>query len=66
MQMIPVKSSNVKGVGHSLETLTLHVTYHHGGTYTFSPVSAAMFQSLLQASSIGKAVSALGIKGTKI
>jgi hypothetical protein len=64
MEHVAVNSSNVASVGH--EGDTLQVTFKHGGTYEYSGVTKDAFNKLVNASSIGKHLNAMGIKGTKI
>lgn len=53
----PVASSNVSAV--KWEDGTLYVRYQHGGEYAYPGVEAEEAESVLHASSVGKAVAAL-------
>lgn len=52
MNMIPVDSSNLSSVGY--ENSILYVSFHHGGTYSYTGVPQSVYQNLLNASSKGK------------
>ena len=54
MTMQPVKSSNVKDVGHDADTNTLGVQFHSGATYHYHDVPAEKHAALLASESIGK------------
>lgn len=53
MQRTPVKSSNVKSVGHDPATGTLEVEFNNGGLYHYEGVSADKHAELMKADSIG-------------
>lgn len=53
INMIGVKSSQVKSIGHCPITNTLAVTFNSGGTYHYHDVSAKQFESLSKAESVG-------------
>ena len=53
MNMIPVKSSAVKAIGHAGDTL--EIEYASGGRYRLEGVTAGQFESLLASESIGRA-----------
>lgn len=52
MNMFPVDSSNISSVGY--ENNILYVSFHHGGTYSYSGVPYNIYQNLLNAPSKGK------------
>lgn len=52
MTRVSVKSSLLRGVGHQGEVL--EVEFANGGVYRYTPVSAALFDELLKAESVGK------------
>ena len=54
VDMVPVKSSAIKAVGHDAGTGIVHVEFHSGGTHRFGPMSAAEFERFRNAESIGK------------
>ena len=54
MTMQPVKSSNVKAVGHDADTNTLGVQFNSGATYHYHDVPAEKHAALLKSESIGK------------
>lgn len=51
MKLTPVKSSNILAIGHT--GTKLRVQFHNGKTFEYPGVSAAKFQELRDASSIG-------------
>lgn len=53
MQRQPVKSSNIKSIGHDPATNTLHVEFNGGSVYEYVGVSAEKHKALLSADSIG-------------
>lgn len=63
MNMIPVKSSNIKEIGHEGNIMRVH--YLNGGIYDFLKVSHDSFQDIMKSESKGKALRTLGIKGIK-
>ena len=52
MQMIPVKSSNIKAAGH--EANTMRVEFTNGTVYDYPGVSAELFNNFMQAESQGR------------
>lgn len=54
MYRIPVTSSNVVSVGYDQNSLTLEVEFKGGSVYHYFDVPEAIYQELMQASSIGK------------
>lgn len=59
---VPVKSSNVKSVGYSAKTKTLHVEFTNGGVYEYGNVPSEKYAALRKAKSIGGYLAA-SIKG---
>lgn len=53
MNLVPVKSSNVQGVGYDPATRTLHVQFKGGATYAHHDVSPEQYHGLLYAKSTG-------------
>lgn len=53
MQRTAVQSSNVAEVGYDSSTLTLEVLFHSGAMYQYFDVPKAVYDALMQASSIG-------------
>lgn len=49
----PVKSSNIKAIGHDPDTNELHVEFATGGRYVYEGVDADEFAALRDAKSIG-------------
>lgn len=49
----PVRSSNVRSVGYSLEERVLEVAFHSGGLYRYDGVPADVHAALMLASSKG-------------
>lgn len=54
MNRTPVKSSNIKSVGHDPATKTLEVEFNSGGVWRYADVPAEKHQALIGADSIGK------------
>lgn len=54
MQMIPVSSSNLASVGYDAVSKTLFVSFHKGGTYSYSNVPENVYQGLMNAPSKGR------------
>ena len=52
MNMIPVNSSDLSGVGY--ENGTLYIAFHSGGFYSYSGVPASVYSALLSAPSKGR------------
>lgn len=62
--MYQVESSNVGFVGHNENSM--FVKYKTGDLYRFEQVDKKQFDVILKCGSVGKAIHALGIKGTKM
>ena len=66
----PVKSSQIKAIGHCGDTNTLCVEFSGGGCYHYAGVSADDYDKLMKAESVGshfgKHIKAGGFKFTKI
>lgn len=54
MQHTSVSSSNISSIGYDLDSRTLEVTFHNGGTYAYSGVPQSEYDALMSASSHGK------------
>jgi hypothetical protein len=54
MEMKTVESSNLKEVGYDKKTKKLRVTFHNGGSYTYSGVPETTHNELINAPSIGE------------
>jgi len=52
MQLIPVKSSNLKAAGH--DNGIMRVQFSNGTEYDYKGVSAEVFNNMLQSKSVGK------------
>ena len=63
MKLVPVKSSNVKSVGHDPATNVLTVEFIGGSRYEYSGVTAAQHKALMEAPSIGQHLYQHHIKG---
>jgi hypothetical protein len=50
---MPVRSSNVKSVGHDPKSNTLQVEFHNGGVYEYKDVPASAHQAFVNARSVG-------------
>ena len=53
MEMTSVKSSNIKAVGHSKKTNTLHVEFKGGKTFAYDGVLSKEYSEMMRAKSIG-------------
>jgi hypothetical protein len=51
--MVRVSSDAIHDLAYDPETLELHVTFHHGGTYTHGGVPAELYERFLAAPSKG-------------
>lgn len=58
MNRTPVSSSNVVSVGYDPNTLTLEVEFKGNSVYQYFDVPEAVYQELMQASSIGQYLNA--------
>lgn len=54
MNMVPVASSDLASVGYDASTKTLYVSFHKGGTYSYSNVPVSVYRGLMNATSKGK------------
>lgn len=54
MNTIRVTSSNIESVGYEPGEQRLRIIFHRGGAYDYVGVSAQVFESLIQAPSVGK------------
>ncbi len=54
MEMINVKSSNIRSVGYSIDEKILKVVFVNGGVYKYNNVDNEIFEKLLSSPSIGK------------
>ena len=53
IKWVEVKSSNIKQIRYSHETRILQIEFHHGGIYSYTPVTEEGYQELLKAESYG-------------
>jgi hypothetical protein len=56
MERRDVNSTNVRSVGYDATTETLEVEFHGGGTYRYTGVPESVYEKLMAATSIGRAV----------
>ncbi len=54
MQRVLVSSSDIASVGFNVNTNTLEIEFHSGGIYQYSGVTETVFQSLINATSVGR------------
>lgn len=54
MQMVPVSSSDLASVGYDATSKTLYVSFHKGGTYSYSNVPESVYRGLMSAPSKGR------------
>ena len=59
---VPVKSSNIKSVGHCKDTNTLAVEFKDGAVYHYADVPADVHEQLVSSKSVGGALHSI-IKG---
>jgi hypothetical protein len=52
--LTPIKSSQIKGIGHDQETNTLAIQFNSGGIYHYEGVSEKQFDEFKSSKSIGK------------
>lgn len=64
MEIIPVQSSHIDGIGHEGSTMEVH--FAGDRKYTYEGVSAEAFAEIQAAESTGIALRQLGIVGTRI
>lgn len=62
--MFQVVSSNVSFIGH--RDNKMYVQYKNESRYVFDGISKELFDSILKSESVGKAILATGVKGTKL
>jgi hypothetical protein len=62
MEMIPVSSSNIAGVGYDEDSQTLQIEFNNGTSYQYFDVPEQVFTELRDAGSVG-AYLASNIKG---
>jgi hypothetical protein len=65
VKMEKVESSNVDAMGHDGDDI-MFIQYKSGGLYMFAGVGFDMYCSIKESPSIGKALNATGLKGTRI
>jgi hypothetical protein len=53
IQRKPVRSSNIKSVGHDAKSNTLQVEFHGGAVHEYTGVPASAHQAFVNARSIG-------------
>ena len=53
MNRIPVKSSNIKSIGHDPDTGIMHVEFSSGDIYEYAGITAQEHRMLLTANSVG-------------
>jgi hypothetical protein len=54
IEMKPVTSSNIQGVGYDMEIKVLQIQFKTGGAYRYKDVPLDTFDALLHADSVGK------------
>lgn len=65
IKMHPVESSNVSAIGHHHGDI-LRVRFKSGQMYDYIGVTEPMFDKIIEAESVGKAINGLGIKGNRV
>lgn len=59
MDMREVSSSQIKTMGHDETTQTMRVVFHNGSTYEYGHVPRAVFDSIINAESVGSKFSSV-------
>lgn len=54
MNMTPVVSRDLASVGYDASSKTLYVSFHSGGTYSYSNVPESVYRGLMSAPSKGQ------------
>lgn len=54
MELIPVKSSNIKAVGYDKVLRILFVQFYSGGTYEYPEVPKLVYENFVSSESCGK------------
>ena len=54
VEMIPVESSNIRGIGYDADNEVLYITFHSGGQYYYAGVSREIHEAFMEAPSKGK------------
>jgi hypothetical protein len=54
MEMIEVKSSNIRKIGHDTARKVLAIEFTSGQTYEYQDVSSEVFEKMRAAESVGK------------
>jgi hypothetical protein len=54
VQLLPVKSSNIKSIGYHENSGTLHVVFHDGTHWTYDHVPPGKYERLMNSPSKGK------------
>jgi hypothetical protein len=57
--LTPVTSSNIDAIGHNLATKVMTVRFNGGTIYDYQNVTAAKFDEILNAKSVGSALNKL-------
>lgn len=53
-EMVSVKSSQIKAIGHDSKTNTLFIQFNKGGFYSYTPVTSEAHKEMMSAESQGK------------
>lgn len=53
VNILPVKSSNIAGIGYDPDSETMHVKFSNGNTYQYMGVDNKVYDDLIKADSIG-------------
>ena len=54
VEMIPVESSNIRGIGYDADNEVLYVTFNSGSQYYYAGVSREVHASMMDSPSKGK------------
>lgn len=66
MDMREVTSSQIQSMGYDKPTRTMRVIFHNGSTYEYSFVPQDVFDSIVNAESVGSKFSAVIKKNPKV
>ena len=63
MNRLPVASSTVAAIGYDATTKALEVEFRNGSLYRYADVPAKVYEAVVAAPSVGRALHALVVKG---
>lgn len=63
MDRVPVRSSNLKSIGHDASSHTLEVEFHDSGVYQYHGAPVRVYEDLMSSDSLGRFLHR-NVKGT--